>query len=61
MKGMRMDKIAKDYKFFRDHFYPEQGAEGTAEKPCPFCGSRKYKLVDKKRVCAGCGKSVMKN
>ena len=52
-----MDKIAKDYKFFRDHFYPEKEPErAPAEKPCPTCGSKIYKIVDGKRVCERCGK-----
>ena len=51
-----MDKIAKDYKFFRDHFYPEKEPErAPAEKPCPTCGSKIYKIIDKKRVCSRCG------
>jgi len=52
-----MDKIAKDYKFFRDHFYPEKEPEITpAAKPCPFCRSKIYKIIDEKRVCDRCGK-----
>jgi len=31
-----MDKIAKDYKFFRDHFYPETESESTSVKPFLF-------------------------
>jgi hypothetical protein len=46
---MFMDKVAKDYKFFRDHFYPEKEPErAPAEKPCPTCGSKIYKIIDKK-------------
>jgi hypothetical protein len=53
---MFMDKVAKDYKFFRDHFYPEKEPErAPAEKPCPTCGSKIYKIIDKKRVCSRCG------
>ena len=50
-----MDKIAKDYKFFRDHFYPEKEPELTSVKPCPFCGSKIHKIVNEKRVCDRCG------
>ena len=53
-----MDKIAKDYKFFRDHFYPEKEPESTSVKPCPFCGSKHYKIVNEKRVCDRCGNEV---
>jgi CRISPR/Cas system-associated protein Cas10 (large subunit of type III CRISPR-Cas system) len=52
-----MDKVAKDYKFFRDHFYPEKKPESTpAEKSCPTCGSKIYKIVEEKRICDRCGK-----
>jgi len=46
-----MDKVAKDYKFFRDHFYPEKEPESTpAAKPCPTCGCKIHKIIDGKRV-----------
>jgi hypothetical protein len=55
---MFMDKAAWDYKFFRDHFYPEKEPESTPTvKPCPFCGSKHYKIVNEKRVCDRCGKN----
>ena len=54
-----MDKIARDYKFFRDHFYPEKELELTSAKPCPFCGSKNIKVIDEKRVCLHCGKSII--
>lgn len=53
-----MDKIAKDYKFFRDHFYPNKKAEEPSVAPCPFCGSKASDVIDKKRVCKRCGKQV---
>jgi CRISPR/Cas system-associated protein Cas10 (large subunit of type III CRISPR-Cas system) len=51
-----MDKVAWDYKFFRDNFYPEKEPERSSVKPCPFCGSKRYKTVNEKRVCNRCGK-----
>jgi hypothetical protein len=52
-----MDKAAWDYKFFRDHFYPEKEPEcPPVVKPCPFCGSKIHKIVSGKRVCDHCGK-----
>ena len=51
-----MDKIAKDYKFFRDHFYPEKESELTSVKLCPFCGNKNCKSIDENRVCIRCGR-----
>jgi hypothetical protein len=51
---MPKDKVAKDYKFFRDHFYPEKepAESSTPVKSCSTCGSKTYKIVDGKRVCS---------
>jgi hypothetical protein len=46
---MPKDKVAEDYKFFRDHFYPEKETESTpAAKPCPTCGCKIHKIIDVK-------------
>jgi hypothetical protein len=55
-----MDKVANDYKFFRDHFYPEKEPESTpAVKPCLFCGSKIHKIVNEKRICDRCGNDLI--
>jgi len=54
-----MDKVAWDYKFFRDNFYPEKEPEyAPAVKPCPFCGSKTFKIINEKRVCERCGNEM---
>lgn len=56
---MPENKIAEDYKFFRDHFYPEKEPESTpAAKPCPTCGCKIHKIIDGKRVCEHCGNEI---
>jgi hypothetical protein len=56
---MFMDKVAWDYKFFRDNFYPEKEPEYTpAVKPCPFCGNKTFKIINEKRVCERCGNQM---
>jgi hypothetical protein len=58
--NMFMDKVAEDYKFFRDHFYPEKepAVSRIPVKPCPTCGCKIHKIIDGKRVCERCGNEI---
>ncbi len=67
-----MDKVAKDYRFFRDFFYPGEELkqdkkfhpiidQDLLQKKCPQCGSNNPQKHRDSYTCFRCGKVFLIN